>query len=282
MRHEEVAPVSYQRESASTRWTIGKLGRAVLGGFLALSVIWMGAAAVKASRSSRASSRPARHSVRPRLSPRYDPAKFTPRIDNAWYPLRPGITYVYRGVEGAKRSRDVLEVTGEVVAIAGVRCRVIKDKVYLNGRLEERTRDYYTQDEDGNVWYFGEDTAELDENGNVISTEGSWRTGRNGAEAGIFMEANPQVGHTYQQEFYRHHAEDHYEVLSLTAEIKVPYGRFGGNKLKRSVELTKEWTPLEPEVIDHKYYVRGIGQVKEVTAKGRPLESLELVNIVRS
>jgi hypothetical protein len=219
--------------------------------------------------------------VEPRPAPKYDPSKFTPRVDNAWYPLKPGIAYIYRGTEGARRARDVLRVTDRVATIAGARCRVVKDKVYLNGRLEERTTDYYTQDEDGNVWYFGEDTAELDEDGNVISREGTWRTGRNGAEAGIFMEANPQVGHTFQQEFLRHHAEDHYRVLSLRAEVRVPYGHFGRNKLRRNVELTKEWTPLEPELRDHKYYVRGIGQVKEATARGRPIESLELVKVVR-
>jgi hypothetical protein len=171
-------------------------------------------------------------------------------------------------------------VTDQVVKIVGVPCRVVKDRLYLNGRLEERTRDYYTQDEDGNVWYFGEDTAELDKNGNVVSREGTWRTGRRGAEAGIFMQANPQVGDQFQQEFFRHHAEDHYLVLSLTGDVKVPYGHFGRNPLKRKVELTKEWTPLEPNVLDHKYYVRGIGEVKEKTVKGGH-ETARLVNIIR-
>ncbi|MBA3349425.1 MAG: hypothetical protein H0T12_02605 [Actinobacteria bacterium] len=86
--------------------------------------------------------------------------------------------------------------------------------------------------------------------------------------------------HTYQQEFYRHQAEDHYQVIGLTAEVRAPYGHFGGNRLRRNVQLAKEWTALEPEVRDRKYYVRGIGQVKEATARGRPHESLELVRIV--
>ena len=165
--------------------------------------------------------------------------------------------------------------------VAGVPCRVVSDKVFFNGVLHERTLDYYTQDEGGNVWYFAERTAELDKNGNVTSTEGTWRTGRNGAEAGIFMEANPQKGHTFRQEFYKGHAEDQYQVLSLKAHVKVPYGDFGANTLKQNVELTKEWTPLEPTVLDHKFYVRGIGNVKEETVRGGN-ELLKLVDIKRA
>lgn len=216
--------------------------------------------------------------VNPRPAPRYDPAKFSARVSNPWFPLKPGVVYVYKGQEGHSRSRDVVRPTHRVAKIAGVPCRVVNDKVYLDGRLRERTLDYYTQDEDGNVWYFAEDTAELDKNGNVTSTEGTWRTGRKGAEAGLFMEANPQVGDTFQQEFLRGHAEDHFQVLSLKAEVSVPYGHFGRNKLRRNVELTKEWSPLEPDVRDHKVYVRGIGTVKENTVKGGH-ELLKLVKI---
>lgn len=216
--------------------------------------------------------------VDPRPAPKYDPANYSPRISNAWYPLKPGVEYIYKGQDGNKRSRDVVRPTHRVVKIAGVPCRVINDKVYLNRILHERTLDYYTQDEDGNVWYFAEKTAELDKNGNVTTTEGTWRTGRKGAEAGIFMEANPQKGHAFRQEFYKGHAEDQYQVLSLKAQVKVPYGHFGANTLKRNVELTKEWSPLEPGVLDHKYYVRGIGTVKEATVKGGN-ELLKLVDI---
>jgi hypothetical protein len=216
----------------------------------------------------------------PRPQPLYDPAQFTTHVDNPWFPLKPDIVYVYRGTEEGDRLRDVFRITNRTKSIAGVTCRVIKDKVYVNGVLRERTFDYYTQNIDGNVWYFGEDTAELDKNGDVKTTEGTWRTGRDGAEAGIFMEANPQVGHTFQQELLRGHAEDHFEVLSLNAEIKVPYGHFGRNPLRRSVQLTKEWSPLEPDVRDHKYYVRGIGQVMEKTVRGGD-ETLRLVRILK-
>ena len=94
------------------------------------------------------------------------------------------------------------------------------------------------------------------------------------------MQANPQVGDQFQQEFFRNHAEDHYQVISLARDVKVPYGHFGKNPLRRRVQLTKEWTPLEPDVRDHKYYVRGIGQVKEKTVRGGH-EVARLVKIVR-
>jgi hypothetical protein len=138
--------------------------------------------------------------------------------------------------------------------------------------LAERTTDYYVQDKDGNVWYFGEDTAELDANGQVTSTEGTWHAGVDGAVPGIFMEAIPTVGHALAQEFYEGHAEDHFEVVSLSTPVTVPYKSF-------AVSLrTKEWTPLEPDVLDNKYYVRGIGEVKEISVKG-PVELLELVSV---
>jgi hypothetical protein len=218
--------------------------------------------------------------VDPRQKPYFDPARFTTRIDNAWFPLRPGISYIYRGSSEDGRTRDVFTITHKTKVVDGVTTRVISDRVYLNGRLEERTLDYYVQDDQGNVWYFGEDTATLDKNGNVRSTEGTWHAGQNGAEPGLFMEANPQPGHVFQQEYQRAVAEDHYKVLTLAGYVKVPYGTFGANRLRQKVLVTKEWTPLEPEVRDHKVYVRGIGQVKEVTVRG-PHEVGRLVKIVR-
>jgi len=187
---------------------------------------------------------------------------FSPRIDNPWFPLKPGTTYVYRGVKDGQPSRDVLTVTHKTKTIAGAQCVVVNDQLYLRGRLHERTTDWYTQDKSGNVWYFGESTAELDRNGHVTSTEGTWQAGRNGAKPGIYMPARPTVGQSGRQEFYKKHAEDHFEVLSLHAEVRVPY------VTSKNALLTKEWTPLEPGVIDHKYYVRGIGNVLEQTVKG--------------
>jgi hypothetical protein len=190
------------------------------------------------------------------------PSRFVRTVSNPWFPLRPGTTLVYRGVKDGKPSRDVVHVTGKTRRIAGVTCTAVSDRLYLRGRLAERTTDWYAQDKAGNVWYFGEATAELDAHGKVTTREGSWLAGADGARAGLFMPAHPRVGFSARQEYYKGHAEDHFRVLSLTAHVRTP-----GASSSRAL-LTKEWTPLEPGVIDHKYYVRGIGTVLEQTVEG--------------
>jgi len=202
------------------------------------------------------------------------PSGFSAHVDNPWFPLRPGTVYVYEGVKDGKTARDVLTVTHRVATIGGALCVVVKDRLYLDGKLEERTTDWYSQDTRGNVWYFGESTAELDAHGRVTSTEGTWRAGRGGAKPGIYMPARATPGRSGRQEFYAGHAEDHFRVLDLHAGVHVPYTS------SRNALLTKEWTPLEPGVVDHKFYVRGIGTVLEQTVKGGD-ERLELVSLRR-
>ena len=197
---------------------------------------------------------------------------FAPRVDNPWFPLTPGTTLVYRGVKDGKTARDVVKVLHTTRTIQGVRCTSVGDRLYLAGRLEERTTDWYAQDLRGNVWYFGEATVELDRSGHVTSTEGSWLAGRHGARAGIYMPARPHVGQTGRQEYYKGHAEDNFAVVSVNARVSVPYV-----SSTRAV-LTKEWTPLEPGTLDHKYYVRGIGTVLEQTVRGGS-ERNELVSM---
>jgi hypothetical protein len=177
---------------------------------------------------------------------------FVRTVDNPWFPLKPGSVWRYRGVKDGKPSRDIVRVTGRTKTILGVTTTAVSDRLYLSGRLEERTTDWYAQDSRGNVWYFGEDTAELDPRGHVKTREGSWQAGVNGARQGLFMPANPRVGQSGLQEFLKGHAEDHFKVLRRT----------------RTTLLTKEWTPLEPGVIDHKYYRRGVGTVLEKTVRG--------------
>jgi hypothetical protein len=190
------------------------------------------------------------------------PRAFVARVENPWFPLTPGTTFVYRGEKDGEPSRELLTVTSLTKTIKGVRCTVLHDRLYLSGRLEERTTDWYAQDTKGNVWYFGEETAELDKRGRVMSREGSWQAGVDGAREGIYMPAEPKVGQSFVQEFYAGHAEDHFRVVDLAASVSVPYAT------SKEALLTKEWTPLEPGVIDHKLYVRGIGTVKEQTVKG--------------
>jgi hypothetical protein len=196
------------------------------------------------------------------------------RVNNPWFPLKRGTIAVYAGVKDGLSAVDVFKVTHKTKVVDGVRCVVIDDRLYLAGRLAERTTDWYAQDKAGNVWYFGEATAELNPNGTIKSTAGSFQAGRNGARQGIFMPANPGVGAVGQQEFSKGNAEDHFKILSLSAHISTPAAS------SRHALLTQETTPLEPGVLDHKTYIRGIGTVREATIKGGD-ERLELMSFNR-
>jgi hypothetical protein len=203
------------------------------------------------------------------------PGDFVARVTNPWFPLVPGTTFVYRGSEDGEPLRRTVHVTSRVKVVEGVRCTVVDDRVYLGGKLYERTDDWYAQHRDGSVWYFGEATAELDEQGRVKTTEGSWEAGKNGARAGVYMPAHPRVGQTFRQEYYKGHAEDWFRIVSLNASVSVPFV-----SSKHALQ-TREWTPLEPGVIDRKLYVRGVGTVKEQTIKGGD-ELNDLVAVKRS
>jgi hypothetical protein len=187
---------------------------------------------------------------------------FVAHVDNPYFPLPAGAVWRYVGSKDGKRSLDVMKVTARRKTIEGVKATVVSDRLYLNGRLEERTSDWYAQDTDGNVWYLGEDTAELDARGRVKTTEGSWQWGVNGAQPGIIMPAHPRAGQSGLQEFYKGNAEDHFRVLTTRARVRTPFV-----SSTRALRI-KEWTPLEPGVVSVKYYLRGIGQVIEQDVKG--------------
>src|SRR5437762_8857407 len=155
-----------------------------------------------------------------------NPGDFSTTIDNPFFPLVPNTTYVYVGTTEGSAARDEFAVTRRTKVILGVACREVRDRGYVDGVLAEDTRDWFAQDTDGNVWYFGEDTKELDANGNVISTEGSCQAGVNGAQPGIVMEADPHVGDTYQQEFSVGVAEDMATVVALNKTVNDPFGSF--------------------------------------------------------
>jgi hypothetical protein len=204
--------------------------------------------------------------------PAIKPANFVRKVDNPYFPLEPGTTFVYTGVKDGKRARNVLRVTHRTENIKGVKATVIHDRLYLDGKLVEDTIDWYAQDKRGDVVYLGESTRALGPGGRLTDTEGSWKTGVDGAQAGIFMPAHPKVGQTFRQEFYKGHAEDHFKILSKKARVRVPAA-----SSKRALK-TREWTPLEPTVVSNKLYVKGIGAVREVDTKGSD-EHLELVSV---
>jgi hypothetical protein len=192
-----------------------------------------------------------------------DPADFTTRIANPWFPMRPGARWVYRETDASGgRQRVVVTVTRRTRLIAnGVTARVVTDVVTEDGEPVEVTEDWYAQDERGNVWYLGEDTAEY-ENGKVVSREGSFEAGVDGAEAGVIMPARPRPGLRYRQEHYAGHAEDRARVLSRREQAGVPFGHF------RNVLMTREDNPLEPRVLEFKFYARGVGPVLAVSVSG--------------
>ena len=190
-----------------------------------------------------------------------DPADFSTTIDNPYMPLKPGTTWIYEGQSPDGASRVEVVVTSETKTIMGVTCVVVHDQVTAGGSVVEDTFDWYAQDKDGNVWYFGEDSKEY-ENGVVVSTAGSWEAGVNGAMPGIIMKADPQVGDTYQQEYLQGEAEDMAEVLALDESATVPFGSF--TQLLR----TREWTPLEPGVAEEKLYAPGVGLIQTKTVEG--------------
>jgi hypothetical protein len=200
-----------------------------------------------------------------------DPNKFGHVIDNPYLPFFPGVTMIYRSSDEGEHGREVVHVTRRTKLVQGVTVRVVRDKAFVKGKLVEDTRDWYAQDNAGNVWYFGENTKTV-KNGKVVSREGSWRAGRDGAQAGIVMEAHPKVGDRYKQEDATGVAEDRGQVLGLDAAKTVPYGEFG-HLLK-----TKDFSPLEPDVVEHKFFARGIGSVLEKEVRGGS-ERLVLVNI---
>jgi hypothetical protein len=195
-------------------------------------------------------------------APVIDPGNFVTGIDNPFFPLQPGTTFVYEGQTEKGNERNEVAVTHETRVILGVTCVVVEDTVTVDGNVVEVTLDWYAQDRDGNVWYFGEDSKEY-ENGVVVSTAGSWEAGVDGAQPGIIMEANPLVGDTYRQEYYAGEAEDWARVLSLGEAATVPSGSY------TDLLMTQEWSALDsPRVIEHKYYARGVGFIFATTVQG--------------
>ena len=192
-----------------------------------------------------------------------DPGQFTTEIDNPYWPMTPGSRWVYREADGKGEVQRVeVVVTDQTKTIMGIEARVVHDKVTASdGALVENTLDWYAQDDKGNIWYLGEDTKEY-ENSKVTSTEGSWQAGVDGAQPGILLPARPTPGLAYRQEYYKGQAEDTAQVLSLDKRAKVPFGAFG------DLLVTKDFTPLQPELLEHKFYAPGVGPVLVLTVKG--------------
>ncbi len=192
-----------------------------------------------------------------------DPASFTTKIDNRYWPMAPGTRWLYRETDEEGRTLDVVvTVSSETKRIAnGVTARIVRDTVTEDGERIEDTFDWYAQDERGNVWYLGEDTAEF-ENGAVATKAGSFEAGVDGALPGVIMPAHPRRGVRYRQEYYRGEAEDNGEILSTDEQAEVPAGHY------RRALLTKDTATIEPDVLEYKLYAPGVGPVLTLGVSG--------------
>jgi hypothetical protein len=192
------------------------------------------------------------------------PGHFSKAIDNPYFPLPVGRTFLYRGVENGKKELDRMHVTQRTKTIAGITATVVSDNVYEPiGKLAEKTFDYYAQDDRGNVWYLGEKTREF-KRGGKVDTSGSWLAGRNGGKPGLIMEADPRVPDAYRQECLSGEAEDLAWVV----------GRGGSRDLLR----TLEFSPLEPSIVERKVYRPRVGVISEHQLSGGH-EVLSLVRV---
>jgi hypothetical protein len=191
-----------------------------------------------------------------RTAPNVIRTLFVRNVTNDFFPLAPGTTFFYEGTKDGVPTRDEVYVKHRTIRILNITCTIVHDRVFENNVLVEDTFDYYAQDVDGNVWYFGEDTKELDKNGRVVSTEGTWRAGVNGAAPGLVMEAHPAAGDRYFQEIAAGVGEDVANVRSLNSSTCVPFDCFN------HVLRIRETNRFEPGVVDQKYYARGIGFIR--------------------
>jgi hypothetical protein len=206
--------------------------------------------------------------------PAFNPAGFVAGVTNPFFSLTPGTVQYYEGQSEGTAQTDSVEVLSENKTILGIAATVVHDRVYTGGQLTEDTLDWYAQDADGNVWYLGEDTKELN-NGQAVSTEGSWEAGVNGAQAGIIMWADPSahLNQEYSQEFSRGVAEDLGKVVAVEQSVSVPFGSMTG------CVKTEDRSALEPGILENKYYCPGSGISLEQTIQGGD-DLNQLVNVI--
>ncbi len=198
-----------------------------------------------------------------------DPAEFTTTIDNPYWPMNPGSKWVYNEADPEGDKKVVVTVTDQTKQIAnGIEAVVVHDEVSQNGEPIEITDDWYAQDADGNIWYLGEETAEY-ENGKVVSREGSFEAGVDGAEAGVVMPGAPQPGLEYRQEYRAGEAEDFARVLGFALQVEVPFGRYD------NVLQTEDVNPLgDPQQVENKFYAEGVGPLLTLDLTGEGREEL--------
>jgi hypothetical protein len=201
--------------------------------------------------------------------PAFDPAQFGGPIDNPWHPLKPGTVYRHRGVgdDGKSRELNTVRVTHRKKRIMGVEATVVLDQVFSEGKPEERTFDWYAQDNAGNVWYLGEDSFDF-EHGRFVKSDGSWEAGKGDGKPGVIMLAHPRRGDAYRQEYSPGNAVDQAQVLGGGGAVRVPLRTF-----KRTL-LTLEYSSIDKQY-ELKWYARGVGVIKaQAVTKSKELSRL--------
>ncbi|KAA3599393.1 MAG: hypothetical protein DWQ06_10805 [Calditrichaeota bacterium] len=207
-------------------------------------------------------------------NPEIKSENFISEINNPYLNLTVGKKWIYEGTDEDENERIEIEVTNQEKFVMGIKMTVVRDRVWVDGELEEDTFDWFAQDKDGNVWYFGE-WVDNYENGKIINHSGSWEAGVKGAKPGIIMKANPKVGDSYRQEFLSGEAEDMGEVLSLNQQIKTRVGNY------TDCLQVKDWSPLEPKVSEYKFYSKEVGNLvleRKVTGEEGYIELVQVVN----
>ena len=141
--------------------------------------------------------------------------------------------------------------------VLGISCTIVKRMVLPGGYPSEISYSFFAQDTTGAVWCFGED-RNFSSGGVVVSKEGSWEAGVDGAKPGVIIPSVPHIGQVYRQEYLACVAEDMSEVLDVDASVTVPHGPYTG------CLCTHEYTPLDSRINMTRYYARGVGLVLTV------------------
>lgn len=210
------------------------------------------------------------------FSPPYEPqlpTQWAAAVTNPYFPLAPGTRLEYTGHTDEGTETIIVEVLSATRVVNGVAATAVRDRVFINNQLVEDTEDWYAQDAQGNVWYLGEDSKDM-QNGQVVSREGSWEWGQHGALPGIIMWANPaaRLNQAYRQEYLRGQAEDWGKVVAVNQTVTVPHGTLA-NCIK-----TEDWNGLEPDEVESKFYCPNIG----VTLETFESERVELISVTRN
>jgi hypothetical protein len=189
--------------------------------------------------------------------PAADTGRYRARVDHPLFPLKRVRKMLYRGTEDGVRIKIESRVRDRRVRVAGVRATAVDVKERENGKLVERSTDYYAQDRAGNVWYLGERVDDI-ENGRVTGHRGQWIAGRKGARRGLFLPAEPRIGQSFRQTRAPRVSRDRATVVAIDATVTTRAGRFTGCLKTRETNLQRRNS--RPE---RKFYCPNVGLVRE-------------------